>query len=103
MKKRIQISGLGPNRGELLVKGNYQATGSGFQADFRLLMFNRGGCCWKQYSGGGDHKKMVHRFADEILYLLTGEWFFQTQIAFVSTTRGKRVIWPILTGPISID
>ncbi len=49
----------------------------------------------KQYSGAPrDHKKMAHRFADEILALLTGETgFFQTQIAFVSTTSGKKEIY----------
>jgi TolB protein len=81
---------------ELLVKGNYQTTGSGFQADFRLYDVQQGRLLLgKQYSGGaGDHKKMVHRFADEILFLLTGEYgFFQTQIAFVSTTSGKKEIY----------
>ncbi len=81
---------------DLLVKGNYQATGSGFQADFRLYDVQQGRqLLGKQYSGGAkDYKKMVHRFADEILYLLTGEYgFFQTQIAFVSTTSGKKEIY----------
>ncbi|HSO72912.1 MAG TPA: Tol-Pal system beta propeller repeat protein TolB, partial [Thermodesulfobacteriota bacterium] len=81
---------------ELLVKGNYQATGSGFQADFRLYDVQQGRLLLgKQYSGGGgDHKKMVHRFADEILFLLTGEYgFFQSQIAFVSTTSGKKEMY----------
>jgi len=81
---------------ELLVKGNYQATGSGFQAEFRLYDVQQGRLLLgKQYSGGPrDQKKMVHRFADEILYLLTGEYgFFQTQIAFVSTTSGKKEIY----------
>ncbi len=81
---------------ELLVKGNYQATGSGFQADFRLYDIQQGRMLLgKQYSGGPrDQKRIVHRFADEILYLLTGEHgFFQTQIAFVSTTSGKKEIY----------
>ena len=46
----------------------------------------------KQYTGSDrDYKKMVHRFADEIMTLLTGEaGIFQTQMAFVSTTSGKK-------------
>jgi len=81
---------------ELLVKGNYQSTASGLQVDFRLFDVQQGRLLLgKQYSGAPrDHKRMVHRFADEILHLLTGEnGFFQTQIAFVSTTSGKKEIY----------
>lgn len=81
---------------ELLVKGNYQASGPGLQVDFRLFDVQQGRLLLgKQYSGAPrDHKKMVHRFADEILHLLTGEYgIFQTQIAFVSTTSGKKEIY----------
>jgi TolB protein len=81
---------------ELLVKGNYQATGSGLQVEFRLFDVQQGRLLLgKQYSGASrDSKRMAHRFADEILLLLTGETgFFQTQIAFVSTTSGKKEIY----------
>jgi TolB protein len=81
---------------DLLVKGNYQITGAGLQVDFRLFDVQQGRLLLgKQYSGAPrDHRRMVHRFADEILHLLTGEYgFFQTQIAFVSTTSGKKEIY----------
>jgi TolB protein len=81
---------------ELLVKGACQLTGPGLQTDFYLYDVQQGKMLLgKQYSGSPrDYKKMAHRFADEILFLLTGEsGVFQTQIAFVSTTSGKKEIY----------
>ena len=81
---------------ELLVKGFYQSAGPGLQAEFQLYDVQQGKMLLgKQYTGTPrDYKKMVHRFADEILFLLTGEsGIFQTQIVFVSTTSGKKEIY----------
>ncbi len=49
----------------------------------------------KRYRGDlNDLSRMVHRFADEIVFALTGEHgFFQTKIVFVSVATGKKEIF----------
>ena len=49
----------------------------------------------KRYTGEvTDLSRMVHRFADEIIFALTGEQgFFQTQIIFVSTMGGNKELF----------
>jgi len=49
----------------------------------------------KRYIGEiTDLSRMVHRFADEIVFALTGEHgFFQTKIVFVSTPTGNKEIY----------
>lgn len=81
---------------DLLVKGTYRREGSQLVMEFRLFDVLQG----KMILGRGyrlsptDYQIAAHRFADEILYLLTGEHGpFQTQLAFISTTNGHKEIF----------
>ncbi len=49
----------------------------------------------KRYIGDvTDLSRMMHRFADEIIFAITGEQgFFQTRIVFVSTARGNKELF----------
>ena len=76
-----------------LVKGIVSSDGDGFTVEARLfdvaLRKQLGG---KRYRGERrELRRMAHRFADEILLLLTGERGpFDSRIAFVSTRAGGR-------------
>jgi TolB protein len=81
---------------DLLVKGTYRTDGAQVAWEFRLYDLLQG----KMILGRGyrvaanDYKVAVHRFADEILYLFTGEHGpFQTQLAFISTVDGHKEIF----------
>ncbi|MGE0825136.1 MAG: Tol-Pal system beta propeller repeat protein TolB [Candidatus Binatia bacterium] len=81
-------------RGALaLVKGSLSVVGGEVTLEARLFDVAQhkqlGG---KRYRGGqGDVRRMAHRFADEILLLLTGERGpFDSRIAFVSNRSGGR-------------
>jgi TolB protein len=81
---------------DLLVKGIYKIEGGRLWMELRLFDLQRGRqLLGKEYeTGPREYKKAVHRFADEILYLLTGEHgLFQTKIAFISSTTGKKEIF----------
>jgi TolB protein len=81
---------------DLLVKGSYRLEGSQLQLELRLFDLLQGRqLLGREYSlPARDYKKAVHRFADEILLLLTGErGLFQTKIAFISTGSGKKEIY----------
>jgi TolB protein len=81
---------------ELLVKGFYRVEGTRLFLEMRLFDLQKGRqLLGKEYTTTPkDYKRAVHRFADEILFLLTGEHgLFQTRIAFISTTTGKKEIY----------
>jgi TolB protein len=81
---------------DLLVKGFYQQTGSQLKLDLRLYDLLQGkSILGKEYVVAPlEYPKAVHQFADEILFLLTGEHGpFQARIAFISTTTGKKEIY----------
>ena len=80
---------------DLLVKGIYKMEGTRLLLTLRLFDLQKGRqLLGKEYdTTPRDYKKAIHRFADEILFLLTGEHgLFQTKIAFISTTTGKKEI-----------
>lgn len=81
---------------DLLVKGTYRLDGGQLVIEFRLYDLLQG----KMILGRGyrlpnsDYKTAAHRFADEILFLLTGEHGpFQTQLAFISTLDGHKELF----------
>ena len=81
---------------DLLVKGTYIQDGSQLKMEMRLYDLLQGKLILgKEYLvPAQDYPKAVHRFADDILFLLTGERGpFQTKIAFISTTSGKKEIY----------
>ena len=81
---------------DLLVKGVYRQEGSQIKMELRLYDLLQGkSILGKEYVvPTQDYPKAIHRFADEILFLLTGEHApFQTRIAFISTTPGKKEIY----------
>jgi TolB protein len=81
---------------DLLVKGTYRPEGSQIKLEMHLYDLLQGkSILAKDYViAPTDYPKAIHRFADEILFLLTGEHGpFQTRIAFISTTSGKKEIY----------
>ncbi len=81
---------------DLLVKSSYQVDGTQLKLEMRLydLLQNKS-ILGKEYMvSSRDYPRAIHRFADEILFLLTGEHGpFQARIAFISTTTGKKEIY----------
>ncbi len=83
---------------EYLVKGGFQTTSQGLTAEFRLFDVVKGELVLgKRYSGKPeDRKKMVLRFVDELLAVLTGEaGNFNTRIAFVKKNGATKEIYTI--------
>jgi TolB protein len=81
---------------DLLVKGTYRQEGSQIKIEMRLYDLLQGkSILGKEYTATTkDYPKAIHRFADEIFFLLTGEHGpFQTRVAFVSTVEGKKEIY----------
>jgi len=81
---------------DLLVKGSYYLSGAQLKLEMRLYDLLQGkSILGKEYQvSSRDYPLAIHRFADEILFLLTGEHGpFQTRIAFISTTTGKKEIY----------
>ena len=76
---------------EYLVKGSYLYNGKDLVTEFRLFDVIKGeSITAKRYSGNiEDKNEMVRKFADEILYALTGDkGVFGTKVAFV-LKKGK--------------
>ena len=76
-----------------LVKGVLSSDGNGLVAEVRLFDVAQGKQLGgKRYRGERrDLRRMAHRFADEVMLLLTGERGpFDSRIAFVSTRGGSR-------------
>ncbi|MBA4393850.1 MAG: Tol-Pal system beta propeller repeat protein TolB [Desulfobacca sp.] len=93
---RIDFNAWALTGADLLVKGSYQIEGTQLRLELRLYDLPQGRqLLGKEYLiSSRDYKKPIHRFAEEILFLLTGEHgFFQTKIAFVSTGTGKKEIY----------
>ena len=81
---------------ELLVKGAYSVSGNNLTLELRLYnVLQQTMPLGKRYTGAlSDGRKMINRFTNEILYVLTGQpGVFGSKIAFVSGTRSdKRVM-----------
>jgi TolB protein len=76
-----------------LVKGGYSLDGDGLVVEVRLFdVAQRKQLGGKRYRGERkDLRRMAHRFADQILLMLTGELGpFDSRIAFVSNRAGGR-------------
>ncbi|HOV87637.1 MAG TPA: Tol-Pal system beta propeller repeat protein TolB [Syntrophobacteraceae bacterium] len=76
---------------EFLVRGAYQVQGNSIRLEARLFdVFGSKMILGKVYEGDARNwRAMIHRFADEILLLLTGErGVFDTKITFVQS-QGK--------------
>ena len=83
---------------EYLVKGGFQTNSQGLTAEFRLFDVVKGELViGKRYLGKPeDKKKMVLRFVDELLSVLTGEsGNFNTRIAFVKKNGTAKEIYTI--------
>jgi TolB protein len=81
---------------QLLVKGTYEVTDGQVVINARLYDVDRGQqITGRRYTGPPTAiRLMVHKFADEIVYRLTGErGIAQTKIAFTSLHRGKKEIF----------
>ncbi|MBI3303673.1 MAG: Tol-Pal system beta propeller repeat protein TolB, partial [Deltaproteobacteria bacterium] len=77
-----------------LVKGGFSLDGDGLTVEVRLFdVAQRKQLGGKRYRGERrDLRRMAHRFADQIMFFLTGEQGpFNSKIAFVSNRGGGRV------------
>ncbi len=80
---------------EALTKGGFYLEESGVRVEARLFDVIRGSfITGKRYFGKtGDVRIISHKFADEVIYRLTGQkGIFQTQIAFVSDVSGSKEV-----------
>ena len=81
---------------EALIKGGFSQEGSRVMVETRLFDVVRGDfITGKRYSGKPDDLRLIsHKFADEVIYRLTGQkGVFQTRIAFVSDRSGQKEIY----------
>ncbi|MBW2018646.1 MAG: Tol-Pal system beta propeller repeat protein TolB [Deltaproteobacteria bacterium] len=81
---------------ELLIKGGFQYQEDVLKIELRLFdTFGGRLIVGKRYTGRlKDHRRMIHRFCDEVILRLTGHpGIFNTRIAFVSTTTGNKEIF----------
>jgi len=95
-KESIDFNAWSLTGAELLVKGSYKIEGNQLRLELRLYdLLKARQLLGKEYvTSSREYKKPIHRFAEEILFLLTGErGFFQTKIAFISTGTGKKEIY----------
>lgn len=79
-----------------LVKGEYTNSKDDLSLGFHLFDVNQGKLvAQKGYQApAGQLRQMVHKFADEMFYLLTGErGIAQTQIAFVAKSSGFKDLY----------
>jgi TolB protein len=86
------------NRAEALVMGGYSSNGGQFAIEFRLFdLVDKAFLGGKKYKGSTkSFRDILHRVANEITYLITGEkGIFDTEIAFVSTMTGNKEIYTI--------
>jgi TolB protein len=81
---------------ELLIKGGFQYQGGVLEVELRLFdTFGGRLVVGRRYTGRlKDHRRIIHRFCDEVILRLTGHrGIFSTEIAFVSTTTGAKEIY----------
>jgi TolB protein len=81
---------------QVLVKGTYQLQDGQLVMEARLFDVDRGTqITGRRYTGPPSAlRMMVHKFADEVIYRLTGErGIAQTKIAFTSRHRGAKEIF----------
>jgi TolB protein len=81
---------------ELLVKAGFQHREGVLEVELRLLdTFGGRLIIGRRYTGRlADHRRIIHRFCDEVILRLTGHrGIFSTQIAFVSSTTGTKEIY----------
>ncbi len=81
---------------ELLVKGGFQYHKNLLKIELRLFdTFSGRLIIGKRYTGHlNDHRRMIRRFSDDMIRILTGhQGIFNTQIAFISTATGHKEIY----------
>ncbi|MCJ7772965.1 MAG: DPP IV N-terminal domain-containing protein [Desulfobacterales bacterium] len=81
---------------ELLITGGVLMKGDTIQMELRLFDTFKGALIvGKRYKGGSIHqRKMIRRFCSEVIYHLTGnKGFFNSKIAFVSTSSKTKEIY----------
>ena len=86
------------SRAEALVTGGYTSRGGEFAIEFRLFdLVDKAFLGGKRYKASTKNfRDIIHRVANEITYLITGErGVFDTKIAFVSNRTGNKEIYTI--------
>lgn len=81
---------------ELLITGGILLDGNILEMELRLFDVIAGKLVvGKRYKGlAGDQRKMIQRFADDVIFSLTGKWgVFSSRIAFVSNGSGHKEIY----------
>ena len=81
---------------DLLLKGSYSCIGKSVEAEVRLFDVFRGRqILGKRILGRvDDHRALMHRISNDIIYLLTGQkGMFLSKIAFVGTATGNKEIY----------
>ncbi len=81
---------------EVLVKGGFSYDGKELKVEMRLFDVVEGRfVTGKRYYGPRQqHRLMIHKFSNEVVYRLTGEkGIFETRIALVSESSGRRDIF----------
>ena len=81
---------------DLLLKGSYSCIGQSVEAEVRLFDVYRGRqILGKRILGRvDDHRALMHRISNDIIYLLTGQkGMFLSKIAFVGTATGNKEIY----------
>ncbi|MBN2223119.1 MAG: Tol-Pal system beta propeller repeat protein TolB [Deltaproteobacteria bacterium] len=81
---------------DAVIKTTYEISGNNIAVEIRLvdvanerLVFGR-----KYKAGKNDFSRVIHKFADDLMYEYTGEkGIFQTMITFVTDLHGKKEIY----------
>ena len=85
-------------KADTLIKGGFVVEGDSVTLELRLYdVFQRKQTLGKRYTGRlKEYRLMCHKFANEIIFLLTGEkGIFGTKIAFVSKRTGNKEVYTI--------
>jgi TolB protein len=81
---------------ELLITGGIRISGKRVTMEMRLFdTFKAKRILGKKYTGGiSDQRRMIRKFCNDVIYHLTGNHgIFNSRIAFVSTSTGKKEIY----------